>query len=131
MKVQDYIWFRLHQYYFSKKDIPFFSSILFLSVIHLTLLFFLFVIVNIFSGGMLSSKNSSLSPVLFNIVFFGPIIILLLLCRNRYQNNQQAIYARFNSSIWNKKIKMWYIFLLPLFIIVMSISIAVLNSKNR
>ena len=121
----DYIFFRMYRYYEKKKDGPFASAISFNIVLIVSIFFFIVNFLNYFSGGLFSKESS-----IFNFgelkLIYGIICTVFIICLFiRYGNKRkrEEIFRKYENSKYNKGIKMWQIFMLPIILVVTSIFI--------
>lgn len=121
-----YIFYRVYIYYKKKEQIPIMMGIYFIFVIQLSLFFLLGVIFNFITDGVLTANH--LSKTLFLTIC--TIIFLSLFVADIFQFGTQKrvkkISDRFENSTLNKKIKTWQIFVLPIFVILLSVCIIIL-----
>lgn len=128
----DYIFYRIYSFYKKKGDSPLFSSIMFLGVLKVSILFFLVSILNILTGGFFSGKNPDLDKKYFYLIFILVSIVLLIMDSIRYCKAQKIkdIEQKYAGTYMNRIIKTWHIFLFPLFIFVMTVLISIMSSNN-
>jgi hypothetical protein len=118
----DYIFYRVYTYYKKK------MGIYFLFVVELTILFFLGIVLNFSTAGLFS--NQGMKKDTFWTIFTGIVILLFAFNVFRYVNRGrvESIKKRFESSLLNQKIKTWQIFIVPILVIVSSVSLIILLS---
>jgi hypothetical protein len=124
----DYIFYRVYTYYKKKDHIPIMMGIYFLFVVELTILFFLGIVLNFSTAGLFS--NQGMKKDTFWTIFTGIVILLFAFNVFRYVNRGrvESIKKRFESSLLNQKIKTWQIFIVPILVIVSSVSLIILLS---
>lgn len=123
----DYIFYRIQQYYRKKEYIPVMMGIYFVFVLQISLFFLLGVILNIIFGGIFSAKH--LDKTMFLTICVAIFLSLFVFDIFRYSRQKKVIEIdkRFHDNSLNEIIKVWQIFMMPVFIVVLSVIIIIIS----
>lgn len=107
-----------------KEQSPIYTTVLFMGLISLSIILFIGVSINIFTGGVISVKNEN-----FRKEFLASFIILtelsfLIWTYYRYtrEGKIKELEEKYSSNKYNK-LKPWHIFMLPVFFIILMVII--------
>ena len=112
--------------YYKKKDyIPIVMAINFLFVLELAFFFLFGTIFNLLTSGLFSSQR--LSKEVFMTISISILVSLYTYNVLRYlkRGKTQSIILQFENSSLNHKIRTWQIFILPILIVIFSITLIV------
>lgn len=131
MKILDYIFFRVYQYFESRRDLPVLSSLLHLFV---TILLTGIGILVILQKALLHWKIlESITSSIFGIIYFAFIIIaiIFLVIRYIYVKKSSDLATEFEKCKYNLHVKIWMIALLPIanFIVLIWLAIFLFGGK--
>lgn len=120
----DYIFYKVYAYYKKKKDLPIMTGIYFLLLLQVCCLFFIGIVFNLLTHGMLSNQNKNFNKEYFYAIYF--LIIALLFTFNIIRYSKKKRVEELERKYNNKKgLQTWQIFILPVFIIALAIGIIV------
>lgn len=131
MTLQDYIYYRIYEYYLKKKDIPVMTGVYFIFVTQYCTVFLIGIIFNFLTNGLLSKEN--INKELFWFIYLGLASTIFILDLVRYLNKKRRkeIINRFKSSKYNKTIKMWQIFSIPILIVFLAVVVIVIFGDHQ
>lgn len=123
----DYIFYRLYKFYQKKKDdIPFFTSVLFINVVKLSILFLCLIVFNLITKGLASKENTDLNVTAFYIIFLSCMGLMFFIDLYRYYKIKNKLIIKYKNSKLNSIIKVWHIFVLPIIIVLLTVLIIML-----
>ena len=111
----DYIFYRIYQFYKKKDEIPTMTGIYFVFVVQLSVFLLLGIGFNFLSKGVFTSENLGKRTALVVAgVILGALFVLDVIWYGRKSKVKQII-EKYQDDTRNKKIKIWQIFMLPVF----------------
>jgi hypothetical protein len=125
----DYIFYRIYTHYKSKDHIPIMMGVYFLFVLELSLFFFVGVVFNFISGGVMSKQGIGLP--LFWSIYIGTLLMFFILTLRRYlkKNRVRRLVERFENNPLNEYVNDWQIFILPVLIVFFAVGVIITFSR--
>jgi len=123
----DYLFYRIYSFYKKKGDgQPIIQSLNFVSLYHIVCVFSILQIIDKLSKGRISV--SLLTKDTFWIFWASLIILVYVINIIRYvrKDNYKNLIGKYCNSFFNPKIKMWMIFIQPVFLLIITIALLVL-----
>ncbi|AEA43724.1 hypothetical protein Fluta_1732 [Fluviicola taffensis DSM 16823] len=121
----DYIFYRISNYYISKKEASFGYSVAFVCFVYISFLFFVINLINLYFEGIFSKES-----LVFNAYqlkwMYGITCILIVgfnLVRYGSKKRRTQIFDQYKDSRKNRFIKTWQIFVFPIIVFAFSIAL--------
>jgi hypothetical protein len=127
----DYIFYRVYTFYKTKGDNhPMIQSLNFISICQLICTFSFLQILDKVSQGEI--KVAMLERNVFFTLWVGLIILIYILNVIRYKKNNyyNTLKERYSNSDLNYKMKIWMIFVQPIFLLIVTIVLLVLTKNS-
>lgn len=117
-------------YYKKKNEIPIYRGILFLFVIYISIILFIGVTINLYTKNILSTSLDEKQFKVLIALLFGSLFLINIIRYGR-KKSVQKIVERYENHGINDKFKTWMIFLIPIFFLVLTISMVLITKALK
>ncbi len=109
----DYIFFRLFSFYDKKEKgiTPISTAAMYLSFLQILIVFFIYMVVNIFLNGKVAFKELSINNNYLKIGIMVAALLLNVFNYIIYKRKHKVLISRYRNHPLNKKFKIWMLYI--------------------